>query len=113
AKQLGHLADIFVNDAFGTSHRAHASTTGVADYIPAVAGFLMNKEIQIMGKALEQPERPFTANIGGSKVKDKIGVIDHLIDRVDKVLIGGGLACTFLKAQGYEIGDSLFEVDKI
>lgn len=113
AKQLGHLADIFVNDAFGTSHRAHASTTGVADYIPAVAGFLMNKEIQIMGKALEQPERPFTAIIGGSKVKDKIGVIDHLIDRVDNLLIGGGLACTFLKAQGYEIGDSLLEEDKI
>src|SRR5699024_6866981 len=113
AKQLGHLADIFVNDAFGTSHRAHASTTGVADYIPAVAGFLMNKEIQIMGKALEQPERPFTAIIGGSKVKDKIGVIDHLIDRVDNLLIGGGLACTFLKAQGYEIGDSLLEEHKI
>src|SRR5699024_2880585 len=113
AKQLGLLADIFVNDAFGTSHRAHASTTGVADYIPAVAGFLINKEIQIIGKALEQPEIPFTAIIGGSKVKDKIGVIDHLIDRVDNLVIGGGLACRFLKAQGYEIGDSLLEEDKI
>src|SRR5699024_6419371 len=113
AKQLGHLADIFANDAFGTSHRAHASTTGVADYIPAVAGFLMNKAMQIMGTALEHPERPFTAIIGGSKVKDKIGVIDHLIGRVDNLLIGGGLACTFLKAQRYEIGDSLLEEDKI
>src|SRR5699024_7389158 len=113
AKQLVHLADIFVNDAFGTSHRAHASTTGVADYITSVAVLLMNKEIQIMSKALVQPERTFTAIIGGSKVKDKIGVIDHLIDRVDNLLIGGGLACTFLKAQGYEIGDSLSEEDKI
>lgn len=113
AKKLGDLADIFVNDAFGTSHRAHASTTGVAEHIPAVAGFLMNKEIEIMGNALEQPDRPFTAIIGGSKVKDKIGVIDHLLDKVDNLLIGGGLACTFLKAQGYEIGDSLLEEDKI
>lgn len=110
---LAKMADVFVNDAFGTSHRAHASTTGVATKLPAVAGFLMEKEIDVLGSALEEPKRPFTAIIGGSKVKDKINVIDNLIDKVDHLLLGGGLACTFLKAQGHEIGDSLLEEDKI
>lgn len=113
AKAFAAMADVFVNDAFGTAHRAHASTTGVGEHIPAVAGFLMEKEIAILGKALANPERPFTAIIGGSKVKDKINVIENFLDIVDNILIGGGLACTFLKAQGYEIGDSLLEEDKI
>lgn len=112
AEEFGKMADIYVNDAFGTSHRAHASTAGVAHKLPAVAGFLLKKEIEVLGKALGNPERPFTAIIGGSKVKDKINVIDNLLDKVDNLLIGGGLACTFLKAQGHEIGDSLLE-DKI
>lgn len=110
---LAKLADIYVNDAFGTAHRAHASTTGVAERLPSVAGFLMEKEIDVLGKALENPERPFTAIIGGSKVKDKIKVIDKFLDKVDNLIIGGGLACTFLKAKGYEIGNSLLEEDKI
>ncbi len=113
AKELAKLADIYVNDAFGTAHRAHVSTEGVAHYLPSVAGFLMEKEIDVLGKALSQPERPFTAIIGGAKVKDKIGVIDHLLDKVDHIIIGGGLAFTFIKAQGYEIGKSLLEEDKI
>ncbi|MEI3612325.1 phosphoglycerate kinase [Pseudogracilibacillus sp. SO30301A] len=112
-KAFSEMADIYINDAFGTSHRAHASTAGVAEQLPAAAGFLMEKEIEVLGKALANPERPFTAIIGGSKVKDKINVIDKFLDIVDNLLIGGGLACTFLKAKGYEIGNSLLEEDKI
>jgi phosphoglycerate kinase len=113
AKAFANMADLYVNDAFGAAHRAHASTAGVAEHIPAVAGFLMEKEINVLGKALSNPERPFTAIIGGAKVKDKIGVIDHLIDKVDHLIIGGGLAYTFVKALGHEIGKSLLEEDKI
>ncbi len=113
AKQLADLADIFVNDAFGAAHRAHASTEGVAHYIPAAAGFLMEKEVGIMGKALQNPERPFVAIIGGAKVSDKIAVIENLLTKVDALIIGGGMANTFLKAQGYEVGKSLVEEDKI
>ncbi|AOV06907.1 phosphoglycerate kinase [Sporosarcina ureilytica] len=113
AKQFADLADIFVNDAFGAAHRAHASTAGIAEYIPAVSGLLLEKELDVLGKALSTPERPFTAIIGGAKVADKIGVIDHLLDKVDHLIIGGGLAYTFLKAQGYEIGKSLLEEDKM
>jgi len=113
AKQLASLADIYINDAFGTSHRAHASTVGVANYLPAGAGFLMQKEIEIMGKALENPERPFVAILGGAKVSDKIGVIKNLLNKVDALLIGGGMVFTFLKSQGYEIGKSLLEPDKV
>ncbi|MRG84722.1 phosphoglycerate kinase [Salinibacillus xinjiangensis] len=113
AQQFANLADLYVNDAFGAAHRAHASTEGIAQHLPAVAGFLMEKELEVLGSALENPERPFTAIIGGAKVKDKIGVIDHLLDKVDNLIIGGGLAYTFLKAQGYEIGKSLLEEDKI
>lgn len=113
AKQLASLADIYINDAFGTSHRAHASTVGVAEFLPAGAGFLMQKEIEIMGKALENPERPFVAILGGAKVGDKIGVIKNLLNKVDTLLIGGGMAYTFLKSQGHEIGQSLLEPDKI
>ena len=110
---FANMADIYVNDAFGTAHRAHASTAGVAEKLPAVAGFLMEKEIEVLGNSLASPKRPFTAIIGGSKVKDKINVIDNLLDKVDNLIIGGGLACTFLKAKGYEIGNSLLEEDKI
>ena len=113
AEQFSKLADVFVNDAFGAAHRAHASTEGIAKYIPAVSGLLMEKELDVLGKALSEPERPFTAIIGGAKVKDKIGVIDHLLDKVDNLLIGGGLSYTFSKAQGYDIGKSLVEEDKI
>lgn len=113
ARSFAELADVYVNDAFGAAHRAHASTEGIAQYIPAVAGFLMEKELEVLGKALSNPERPFTAIIGGAKVKDKIGVIDHLLDKVDNLIIGGGLAYTFIKAKGYEIGKSLLEEDKI
>ena len=113
AKQFADLADIYVNDAFGAAHRAHASTEGIAHHLPAVSGFLMDKELATIGKALSNPERPFTAIIGGAKVKDKIGVIDHLLDIVDNLIIGGGLAYTFIKAQGHEIGQSLLEEDKI
>ncbi|QST01971.1 phosphoglycerate kinase [Pontibacillus sp. ALD_SL1] len=113
AKEFANLADLYVNDAFGAAHRAHASTEGIAQHLPAVAGFLMEKELRVLGNALKDPERPFTAIIGGAKVKDKIGVIDHLIDKVDNLIIGGGLAYTFVKAQGYEIGQSLLEEDKI
>ncbi|MBR3118581.1 phosphoglycerate kinase [Oceanobacillus profundus] len=107
------MADLYVNDAFGAAHRAHASTTGVAEKLPAAAGYLLEKEIDVLGKALETPERPFTAIIGGAKVKDKINVIDNLLDKVDNLIIGGGLAYTFIKAQGHEIGKSLLEEDKI
>ncbi|MFD1020404.1 phosphoglycerate kinase [Thalassobacillus hwangdonensis] len=113
AKAFADMADVYVNDAFGAAHRAHASTAGVAEHLPAVAGLLMEKEINVLGKALSDPERPFTAIIGGAKVKDKIGVIDHLLDKVDNLIIGGGLAYTFLKAKGYEVGKSLLEEDKI
>lgn len=107
------MADLYVNDAFGAAHRAHASTTGVAEKLPAAAGYLLEKEIQVLGNALETPERPFTAIIGGAKVKDKINVIDNLLEKVDNLIIGGGLAYTFIKAQGHEIGKSLLEEDKI
>ncbi|MBQ8525523.1 MAG: phosphoglycerate kinase [Clostridia bacterium] len=113
AKELASLAEIYVNDAFGTAHRAHASTAGVADYLPAVCGYLIEKEISIMGKALADPARPFVAILGGAKVSDKIGVIENLIDKVDCLIIGGGMAYTFLKAQGYEIGKSICELDKL
>lgn len=113
AKALASLADIYVNDAFGTAHRAHASTAGVADYLPAVCGYLIKKEIEFMGGALENPARPFVAILGGAKVSDKIGVIENLIDKVDALIIGGGMAYTFLKAKGYKIGDSICEDDKL
>jgi phosphoglycerate kinase len=113
AKSFAELADLYVNDAFGAAHRAHASTAGIAEHLPAVAGFLMQKELNTLGKALEAPERPFTAIIGGAKVKDKIGVIENLLDKVDNLLIGGGLSYTFLKAKGFEIGKSLLEPEKI
>ncbi len=113
AKELADLADIFVNDAFGSSHRAHSSTVGIAEFIPAVSGLLVEKEINYLGLALENPKRPFTAVIGGSKVSDKILVIENLLNRVDNLLIGGGMAYTFIKAQGYEIGKSLLEADKL
>ena len=113
AKELASLAEIYVNDAFGTAHRAHASTAGLADYLPAVCGYLIQKEIEIMGKALSNPERPFVAILGGAKVSDKISVIENLIDKVDTLIIGGGMAYTFLKAKGYKIGDSICEDDKL
>ncbi len=113
AKELASLAEIFVNDAFGTAHRAHASTAGLADYLPAVCGFLIKKEIEFMGKALANPARPFVAILGGAKVSDKIAVIENLIDKVDTLIVGGGMAYTFLKAKGYHIGNSICEDDKI
>jgi len=113
ARQLASLADVYVNDAFGTAHRAHASTAGVAQYLPAVAGFLMEKEIAFLGKALESPEHPFIAILGGAKISDKIGVIENLLPKVDALLIGGGMANTFFKAQGLEVGQSLVEEDKL
>ncbi len=112
-KQLARLAEVYVNDAFGTAHRAHASTEGIAHHLPGVAGFLLQKEIESMGKALENPERPFVAIIGGAKVSDKIGVIENLLHKVDALIIGGGMANTFLKAQGYSLGKSLVEGDKL
>lgn len=113
ARSFANLADLYVNDAFGTAHRAHVSTEGVAKFLPSAAGFLMEKELEVLGNALSNPQRPFTAIIGGAKVKDKIGVIDNLLEKVDHLVIGGGLAFTFVKAQGHEIGDSLLEEDKI
>ncbi len=113
ARELARMADVYVNDAFGTAHRAHASTAGIAGYIPAVAGFLVEKELQVMGEAVTNPKRPFTAILGGAKVSDKIGVISSLIDRVDNLLIGGGMMFTFLKAKNLDIGKSLLEEDKI
>jgi phosphoglycerate kinase len=111
--QLAKLGDVFVNDAFGSAHRAHASTAGVADYLPAVAGFLMQKELDYLGGALEEPERPFVAILGGAKVSDKIAVIEKLLEKVDAILIGGGMANTFLRAQGYATGKSLVEEDAL
>jgi len=112
-KELAKLADIYVNDAFGTAHRAHASTEGVAKYLPAVSGFLMQKEIEIMGKALTNPTRPFASIIGGAKISDKIGVLDNILGKVDILLIGGGMVATFLKAMSYEVGKSSVEEDKL
>lgn len=111
SKELASLADLFVNDAFGSAHRAHASTVGIADYLPAAAGFLMEKEIKYLGNAIADPVRPFVAILGGAKISDKIGVIENLLKTADKILIGGGMANTFLKAQGYEMADSLVETD--
>ncbi len=113
AKSLAELGELYVNDAFGTAHRAHASTAGVANYLPSAIGFLIKKEIDIMGKALTEPDRPFVAILGGAKVSDKIGVIENLLDKVDTLLIGGGMAFTFYKAMGYEIGKSILEADKV
>ena len=113
AKKLASMAEIFVNDAFGAAHRAHASTAGIADYLPAVSGFLIEKELTVLGNAINNPERPFMAILGGAKVSDKIGVIDSLLDKVDTLMIGGGMAYTFFKAQGYNVGNSLCEVDKV
>ena len=113
AKALSEYADIFVNDAFGSAHRAHASTAGVADYLPAVCGYLIQKEIGVMGKALADPARPFVAILGGAKVSDKIGVINNLIDKVDTLIVGGGMAYTFFRAAGYTVGTSLCEEDKL
>ena len=113
AEAFAKLADVYVNDAFGAAHRAHASTEGIAKHVPAVSGFLMQKELDVLGKALSNPERPFTAIIGGAKVKDKIGVIESLLEKVDHLIIGGGLSFTFIKAQGHDIGKSLLEEDKI
>ena len=113
AKEMASMAEIFVNDAFGTAHRAHASTAGLADYLPAVCGYLIQKEISIMGGALAAPKRPFVAILGGAKVSDKIGVINNLIEKVDTLIVGGGMAYTFFKAQGLEIGTSICEHDKL
>lgn len=113
AKKLAGYGDIYVNDAFGTAHRAHASTEGVAHFLPAVSGFLIEKELKFLGKALESPDRPFVAILGGAKVSDKIGVINSLLEKVDVLIVGGGMAFTFVKAQGGEIGNSLLEEDKL
>ena len=113
SKALADLADIFVNDAFGTAHRAHSSTAGVADYLPAVCGYLVQKEVGIMGKALADPERPFVAILGGAKVSDKLNVINNLLEKVDTLIIGGGMAFTFLAAQGYSVGASLVDNEKL
>ena len=113
AKKMASLADIYVNDAFGSAHRAHASTEGVAHYLPAVAGFLMEKEIQYLGQAIANPKHPFIAILGGAKISDKIGVIRNLLIKADQVLIGGGMANTFFKAQGYQVGDSLYEEEAL
>ena len=112
-KKLASMAEVYVNDAFGTAHRAHASTTGIASYLPAVSGFLIEKELQFLGNAVNNPERPFVAILGGAKVSDKIGVIDSLLEKVDTLMIGGGMAYTFFKAQGYEVGNSICEMDKL
>ncbi len=113
SKALADLADIFVNDAFGTAHRAHSSTAGVADYLPAVSGYLVQKEVSIMGKALANPERPFVAILGGAKVSDKLNVINNLLEKVDTLIIGGGMAYTFLAAKGYCVGTSLLDAEKL
>jgi phosphoglycerate kinase len=113
AKAFAALADVYVNDAFGSAHRAHASTEGIANYLPAVAGFLMEKELTVMAASLDHPKHPFTAIIGGAKVTDKIGVIENLLDKVDNLIVGGGLSYTFVKAQGYGIGKSLLDADKL
>ena len=113
SKEMADMADIFVNDAFGTAHRAHSSTAGVADYLPAVCGYLVEKEVSIMGKALTAPERPFVAILGGAKVSDKLNVINNLLEKVDTLIIGGGMAYTFLAAKGYKVGNSLLDTEKI
>ena len=113
SKELASMADLFVNDAFGTAHRAHSSTAGVADYLPAVCGYLVEKEVSIMGKALTAPERPFVAILGGAKVSDKLNVINNLLEKVDTLVIGGGMAYTFLAAKGYKVGNSLLDTEKI
>lgn len=113
AASLAALADIYVNDAFGTAHRAHASNVGIAVYLPGVAGFLVEKELKMIGQSINHPERPFTAILGGAKVRDKIGVIEHLLGKVDHLIIGGGLAYTFLYAKGYSVGQSLLELEKV
>ena len=113
AKQLADLADFYVNDAFGTAHRAHASTAGVADYLPSAAGFLIEKEIKYLGEAIHDPKRPLVAIMGGSKVHDKIALIDNMLPKVDHLLIGGGMVFTFLKAQGFEIGKSLLDAESV
>jgi phosphoglycerate kinase len=113
ARDLAGLADVYVDDAFGTAHRAHASTVGVAKYLPAVAGFLMEKELKALGGILENPEHPFSALLGGAKVSDKIDLIQNILNKVDKLLVGGGMAATFLKAEGYSVGVSLVELDKL
>ncbi len=113
SKQLASMAEVYVNDAFGAAHRAHSSTAGVAQYLPAVSGFLIEKELKFLGNALNNPERPFVAIMGGAKVSDKIGVIDSLLEKVDTLIIGGGMAYTFFKAQGYEVGNSICEMDKL
>ena len=112
AKELASMAEVYVNDAFGAAHRAHASTAGIAAYLPAVSGFLIEKELEVLGNAINNPERPFMAILGGAKVSDKIGVTDSLLDKVDTLMIGGGMAYTFFKAQGYNVGNSLCEVEK-
>ena len=113
SKKFASLAEVYVNDAFGTAHRAHSSTTGVASFLPAVSGFLIEKELKFLGSALENPERPFVAILGGAKVSDKIGVIDSLLEKVDTLIIGGGMAYTFFKSMGYQVGNSLCELDKL
>ena len=113
AKELASMAEVFVNDAFGTAHRAHSSTAGIAEYLPAVSGFLIEKELKFLGSALENPERPFVAILGGKKVSDKIGVINSLLEKVDTLMIGGAMAYTFFKAQGYNVGNSICELDKL
>ena len=113
SKELASMAEVFVNDAFGTAHRAHSSTAGIADYLPAVSGFLIEKELKFLGSALENPKRPFVAILGGKKVSDKIGVINSLLEKVDTLMIGGAMAYTFFKAQGYGVGDSICELDKL
>ena len=113
SKKLASMAEVYVNDAFGTAHRAHSSTTGIASYLPAVSGFLIEKELKFLGNAVNNPERPFVAILGGAKVSDKIGVIDSLLEKVDTLMIGGGMAYTFFKAQGYEVGKSICEMDKL
>ena len=113
SKAMASMADLFVNDAFGTAHRAHSSTAGVADYLPAVSGYLVNKEVSIMGKALSNPDRPFVAILGGAKVSDKLNVINNLLEKVDTLIIGGGMAYTFLAAKGYGVGTSLLDSEKI
>jgi phosphoglycerate kinase len=113
AKRLASLADVYVNDAFGSAHRAHASTEGIARFLPSAAGLLLEKEIRYLGEAIEHPTRPFVAILGGAKVKDKIGVIDNLLPKVDKLLVGGGMMFTFLRARGYEIGKSLLDAEHI
>ena len=113
SKKFASLAEVYVNDAFGTAHRAHSSTTGVADYLPAVSGFLIEKELKFLGDALENPERPFMAILGGKKVSDKIGVIEALLEKVDVLMIGGAMAYTFFKSMGYNVGNSICELDKL